>query len=72
MAAEVTTAEFVRTHGKAPRGFGSWAFQASTTRAAFDADRTGEVTFVTATFTEARKRAVAHLAADARFVAVLG
>lgn len=40
---EFTDAAFRRSHGRAPRGRGSWAFQVSTTARAFDADCVGEV-----------------------------
>lgn len=42
---EFTDAAFRRSHGRAPRGRGSWAFQVSTTARAFDADCVGEVWF---------------------------
>ena len=40
-----TTARYQRTHGKSPRGKGTWAFKRSTTRDAYDADGDGPSTF---------------------------
>ncbi len=68
---EVTTAPFVRCHGEEPRGHGFWAFQASTTRTAFDRDCNGHPEFFNGTFTEAAAQARKHFA-DADFVAALG
>lgn len=68
---EVTTAAFFRSHAKHPAGRGVWAFQASTTRTAFDRDCTGQVEFFSGTFNEAAAQARTHFA-DATFVAVLG
>ncbi len=65
-----TTRQFERTHGRKPKGFGSWAFQATTSETAFDSELTGEIQFFTGTFTEAR--AAAKQAFDAPLVAVLG
>jgi hypothetical protein len=68
---EFTDAAFRRSHGRAPRGRGSWAFQVSTTARAFDADCVGEVWFApgSVTFAEARRAAAVHFA-GATFVAV--
>ena len=68
---EFTTSAFERTHGTAPSGFGSWAFQASATRVAFDDDLEGDVVFVSGTFAKARSEARAEFHGE-RFVAVLG
>jgi hypothetical protein len=66
-----TTRPFERSHGKAPRGFGHWAFAPSTTRDAFDHQVNHDaVEFFTGRFAEARAQAVAHFA-DAEFVAAM-
>ncbi len=57
MKVKFTTAPFERTHGRTPKGFGAWAFQATTSETAFDSELTGEVQFFTGTFTEARANA---------------
>jgi hypothetical protein len=67
---EFTTRQFERTHGRKPKGFGAWAFQATTSETAFDSELTGSVQFFTGTFTEAR--AEAKQAFEAPLVAVLG
>lgn len=78
MTTEVTTAPFVRTHGKAPRGEGFWAFQASDTRVGFSQDLTGEVFVVFGMYIWAKRQACEHFAdtrfgrPPAEFVAVLG
>lgn len=69
-ATEFTTSPYERSHGKAPRGNGSWAFQRSTTRVAFAGDLYGEVEFYNGTLTEAKKQARKNMLTD--FVAVLG
>ena len=66
---EFTTAPFVRSNGKAPKGSGMWAFQASNTRVAFDDDRFGPVEMFTGTFAQARK-AAGQAFAGCEFVAV--
>ncbi len=65
-----TTRQFERTHGRTPKGFGAWAFQATTSETAFDSELTGEVQFFTGTFTEARAEARRFFTAP--LVAVLG
>jgi len=51
-----TTARYQRTHGKSPRGKGTWAFKRSTTRDAYDADCYGPSTFAPyGTYTQARR-----------------
>lgn len=70
MTPPVTTAAFERSHGRRPRGTGSWAFSASQTSRAFTDDLRGNVAFFQGTFTEARRQAVAHFHAGP-FVAVL-
>ena len=57
MKVKFTTAPFERTHGRTPKGFGAWAFQATTHDTAFESELTGEVQFFTGTFTEARAEA---------------
>lgn len=54
-----TDAAFRRSHSKAPRGNGCWAFQATTRRTAFESEMTGPVEFFSGTFTEAKAQAVA-------------
>lgn len=67
--AAATTAAYRRSHGKDPRGQGSWAFQRSTTRNAYVADTYGPTNFFSGTYTEARRKAeAAH--ADAPYTAV--
>jgi len=61
MTTTFTTASFRRSAGRNPRGFGAWAFQASRTRSAFDADLFGPVVVVTGTFTEAKAEAARQL-----------
>lgn len=54
--ATITPSPFKRANGgKAPTGFGTWAFQATTTYTAFDADLFGEVKTFTGTLTQAIK-----------------
>ncbi len=65
-----TTRQFERTHGRTPKSFGAWAFQAATHETAFESELTGEVQFFTGTFTEAR--AEARQAFNTPLVAVLG
>lgn len=67
---QFTSAAFVRAYGRPPRGYGNWAFRASTTRVAYDADLVGETLNYFGTLTDA-KAAVKPLLADASFVAVL-
>jgi len=50
---EVTTAPFERSHGRSPKGYGAWAFQATTHRTGYASELTGEVEFFSGTFTEA-------------------
>ncbi len=57
MKTTFTTRQFERTWGSKPKGFGTWAFQATTTQTAFDSERTGEIQFFTGTLTEARNEA---------------
>ena len=72
MATTFTTAPYRRTHGKDPRGQGSWAFQASTTRCAYERDLQGEVFFSNfGTYTEAKRQAKEHFESGTT-VAVLG
>jgi hypothetical protein len=66
-----TTASFVRSHGRAPKGSGLWAFQASTSTAAFTADLVGDVFTANGTLTQAKAAAKVALA-GASLVAVLG
>jgi len=71
MTTSTTTAPYERSHGKAPRGYGAWAFQRSTTRTAYTSDCYGDTDFFTGTYTEARRQAEqAH--ADADFTACQG
>lgn len=49
-----TTANFVRSTGKQPRGRGSWAFRRSATATAFDRDLSGDVEFFNGTLSEAK------------------
>jgi hypothetical protein len=65
-----TTAPFERSHGRKPKGYGAWAFQAATCDTAFDSELIGEVEFFTGTFTEARVEARRFFTAP--LVAVLG
>lgn len=66
-----TTRPFVRSHGTAPRGRGTWAFQLAQSCMAFDGELVGDVLFVPgATLTEAKAEAAVHFA-GANFVAVL-
>ncbi len=58
---EFNTNQYVWAHGKAPRGRGSWAFQASSTYRA--ADVYGEVVWVQGTYAEAKRQAVPLLTA---------
>jgi hypothetical protein len=59
---QYTTSNFVRSHGKAPSGRGSWGFQRSDTHVAFDRDLHGEVIFHNGTLSEAK---AAHKASGA-------
>jgi len=73
----ITTAQFRRTWGHEPEVVddGSWAFQASTTPTAFEADRYGDVRFFPGTYDEAAKTAAAHFAngrIPVPYIAVLG
>ena len=70
MKVKFTTRQFERTHGRTPKGFGAWAFQATTHDTAFESELTGEVQFFTGTFTEARAEARRFFTAP--LVAVLG
>lgn len=65
-----TNRSYVRTTGRNPRGTGAWAFQASRTEVAFDADLFGEVVFANGTLTEARRQAATVLSGP--FLATLG
>jgi hypothetical protein len=51
----VTTAAYLRSHGRAPRGSGTWAFSASQTSRAYDADLRGNVVFAHGTLAEATR-----------------
>lgn len=55
---QFTTAPFVRSHMRQPRGRGSWAFQRSTGWTAFDRELVGEVRWFQGTLTEAKRQAV--------------
>jgi hypothetical protein len=70
MSPDITTKPYERSHGTTPRGTGRWAFQATRTWVAFDADLFGEVAFIDGTFTEAKAQA-AEVFTDAETVAVL-
>ena len=59
MKIETTTRAFLRSHGKEPKGRGSWAFQAATNWTAFDRELVGELKFYYGTLTEAKKQAIA-------------
>jgi len=51
-----TSAAFLRSHGKEPKGRGSWMFQQSMTWYAFDKDLTGSiVTAPVSTLSEAKR-----------------
>lgn len=52
-----TDAAFRRSAGRKPRGWAAWAFQATQSRAAFDADLFGPVVIISGTFTEATAEA---------------
>jgi hypothetical protein len=66
-----TTAQYRRTHGKDPRGQGTWAWQRSRTRNAYSGDTYGDTEFFDGTYTEARKQAqAAH--SDAAYTACMG
>lgn len=66
-----TTRQFVRSHGTAPRGRGTWAFQKSTSVDAFDRHLVGDVFFAHGTLVEAKVAAGQHFVGDAWCVAVL-
>jgi hypothetical protein len=68
-ATEFTTSAFVRSHGRQPRGTGTWAFQRATRHTAFSSELVGEVEFFHGTLTEAKAKAKA--AGMAGLVAVL-
>ena len=70
MAPMFTTRNFERSHGRPPRGRGSWAFQESATDAAFEEDMRGDVEWFHGTYSEAREQA-AQAFAGAEFVAVM-
>lgn len=59
MKPEFTNANFVRSHGKNPGGYGNWAFQNATSRYAFDNELFGPVLFFSGTLTDARRLAAA-------------
>lgn len=59
MTVRFTNRAFERSHGRSPRGFGSWAFQATERLAAFDDDLVGEPVFFTGTLTDAKAQLVA-------------
>ena len=67
---QFTTRHYVRTHGKAPKGQGGWAFQATTHDTAFDSERYGPVHTFYGTYTEAKS--AARQSMDAKTVAVMG
>ena len=71
-APQFTDAPFRRSHMKAPKGRGSWAFQATLTDTALDRDLVGEVWFSPGalTLTEAKKAAREQFAAT-ELVAVM-
>ena len=50
---KLTTRPFERSHGKRPRGRGTWAFQASLSDVAFHDDLFDEIVFANGTLTEA-------------------
>lgn len=69
---KATTSPYRRTNAKDPRGYGTWAFQRSTTRDAYWGDLYGEPTFYPGTtFTEARAQARRDHA-DAEYTACMG
>lgn len=71
MSTTATTAAYQRTHGKGPRGYGTYAWQRSTSRTAYDADRYGDTDFFTGTYTSTREQAqAAH--SDAAYTACMG
>lgn len=51
---EFTDAAFLRSHGRAPRGRGSWALQATTADRAFDAHLFGPISWHQGTLSEAK------------------
>ena len=70
----VTTAAFVRSHGRHPKGVGCWAFQQCTDERAFDSHMVGDVYFAQGgtTLTQAKRDAAYFFTgADVEFVAVL-
>lgn len=71
MATKFTADAYRRTNGKDPKGYGTWAFQRSTTRNAYWGDLYGELEFFAGTLTEAKKAARASMS-DAEYLAILG
>lgn len=67
---QFTYAPYIRSHGKAPKGQGGWAFQATTSSTAFDAERYGDIRIYFGTLTEAK--AAARQAMSDKIVSVLG
>lgn len=63
--ASFTDRPYRRSHGAAPRGRGSWAFQASRTDTAFDRDLEGDVLWSPGamTLTEAKRWASSQVPA---------
>lgn len=66
-----TDRPYQRSWGKAPRGYGGWAFQEATSHTAYSNELVGEVAIFTGTLTEAKALAASHFP-NARIVAVLG
>jgi len=53
MTFEFNTSDYELTHGKTPRGYGSWAFK-------IDGQPDGAMQFFSGTFNDAKKLAKAH------------
>lgn len=73
---EFTDSVYRRSHGSAPRGWGCWAFQASRTRVAYEADLSGPVLWppYVLTLTKAKRWAAveaSRIGLGAPFLAVM-
>jgi hypothetical protein len=53
-----TTANYERSHGKAPRGRGNWGFQRTNGVFAYDRDLHGQIFWFSGTYQEAKRKAV--------------
>lgn len=61
MTIRITTATYLRSHGKSPRGQGNWAFAPSTRESAYAAEIDyDQIVWFSGSYTDARRQAIEY------------